>query len=63
MISGGVLGDFVKRRFSAGRVYVAMGSFAGFAIAIVIRYTTANKGQFFVTYAAATFYHGMDGLH
>lgn len=56
MVSGGLLGDFLKRRHLAGRIYVAMGALLGFAIAIFLQYTTEDKGVFLEAYAAATLF-------
>lgn len=50
---GGVLGDVVKRRHPAGRMYLLMLAIAGFAAATVVQFTTDSQQTFFVAYFVA----------
>lgn len=50
---GGVLGDMVKRRHPAGRMYLLMIAIVGFAIATLVQFTTTDRQVFFAAYFVA----------
>ena len=50
---GGLLGDWVKRRHPAGRMYLLMFAITGFAVATIVQFTTNDQQTFFIAYFVA----------
>lgn len=50
---GGILGDIVKRRHPAGRMYLLIGALIGFGLATLVQFTTADVRTFYVAYFVA----------
>lgn len=54
-MTGGVLADAVRRRFAAGRLYVASGAVTIATLCLVVQYLTQDWTLFLVMHAIATF--------